>query len=259
MAKISNIDLMTLEKIFDMGSGYVLDFSNRSFSEFFANEMGVDIDDEQFFERGSSKANRLRQFLFLADPSSAAKAVRKLWEYREAVRENNGLPDAVLNAAERVAQIAAKIEDDPQKARTDAIELFARDETLEELVSSIERDINANKPQVALDRLHTYCMKKFSHLLSERGDAIEKGETLNGRAGRYFNPLRRSGSLTAISDRILRSTVEIFELFNSTRNNHSLAHDNVLVSQAEARFIFDAVVNLLRFVKAIEGAKFEAR
>jgi hypothetical protein len=53
--------------------------------------------------------------------------------------------------------------------RTDAIERFRQDETLEELISAIERDIGANKPAAALDRLHTYCMKKFSHLLDERG------------------------------------------------------------------------------------------
>jgi hypothetical protein len=56
----------------------------------------------------------------------------------------------------------------------------------------------------------------------------------------------------------MRSTVEIFELFNNVRNNESLAHDNELVEPAEARFIFDAVVNLLRFLKAIEAEHFGA-
>lgn len=36
MADISSIERRKLERLFRMGSGYVLDFSNRTFSEFFA-------------------------------------------------------------------------------------------------------------------------------------------------------------------------------------------------------------------------------
>jgi hypothetical protein len=55
----------------------------------------------------------------------------------------------------------------------------------------------------------------------------------------------------------LTSAVEAFELFNNVRNDHSLAHDNQLIERAEARFIFDAIVNFLRYIKAIEGQNFE--
>jgi hypothetical protein len=48
-----------------------------------------------------------------------------------------------------------------------------------------------------------------------------------------------------ISETIMKKTVETFELFNSVRDDESLAHDNTLIEPAEARFIFDAVVNLL--------------
>lgn len=42
-----------------MGSGYVLDFSNRTFSEFFEERTRRDIDAAIYRERGTSKANRL--------------------------------------------------------------------------------------------------------------------------------------------------------------------------------------------------------
>ena len=51
---------------------------------------------------------------------------------------------------------------------TDAIARFKQDETLEELIAAIERDIGVDKPAAAADRLHTYCMKKFAHLSEER-------------------------------------------------------------------------------------------
>ena len=55
---VSAMDLRAVEDVFGMGSGYVLDFSNRTFAEFFA-DLGIDIDHE--FPEGS-KANRLRAF-----------------------------------------------------------------------------------------------------------------------------------------------------------------------------------------------------
>jgi hypothetical protein len=69
---------------------------------------------------------------------------------------------------------------------TEAIEQFQRDETLDDVASSIERDVAANKPAVALDRLHTYCMKKFAHMIRQRdGEDVDVPATLNARAGRF--------------------------------------------------------------------------
>jgi hypothetical protein len=70
-----------------------------------------------------------------------------------------------------------------QRRCTDAIDRFARDETLEELVAAIERDITANKPAAALDRLHTYCMKKFAHLLESYRVSCDRKEPLHARVG----------------------------------------------------------------------------
>ena len=90
------------------------------------------------------------------------------------------------------------------------------------------------------------------------GGTVSDKDTLDGRAARYLNPLRQSGRVRPISDKIMKSTVQVFQEFNHVRNNESLAHDNKLVDPAEARFIFDAVVNMLRFLKSIEGNSFGA-
>lgn len=150
-----------------------------------------------------------------------------------------------------------RLDRDSVMPRTDAIERFTHDETLDELVAAINRDAQAHKPHVALDRLHTYCMKKFGHLLKARdGEVPDPNETLNSRAGRVFNPLRKAGKVRPISGKIMKTTVEVFELFNGIRNDESLAHDNRLVDPAEARYIFDTVVSLLRFLKSVEAEYF---
>jgi hypothetical protein len=62
MADLSYIEKRHLEKILGMGSGYVLDFSNRTFEEFVVDSTGKNIYDEKYSSAGGSKANRLRAF-----------------------------------------------------------------------------------------------------------------------------------------------------------------------------------------------------
>ena len=253
--QISSLEMQHLDKVFQMESGYVLNghFSDRTFARFFAEELNIDMDDPQFARYGTSKAKRLRCFLQTVDPGTAARVLRRLWGYREELRTDTG--QWAGSSVKKTFEVIERLE--RGAPRTDGIERFSQDVTLDELVSAIERDVKANKPEVALDRLHTYCMKKFAHLLKLRGEEERYSETLNARTGRYFNPMRRSGKVRSISEKIMKSTVETFELFNNVRNNESLAHDNVLIEPAEARFIFDGVVNLMRFLKTIEGRNFE--
>ncbi|MBK0332068.1 abortive infection family protein [Brachybacterium sp. MASK1Z-5] len=67
-----------VEQVLDMGGGYVLDFNNRTFDEFFT-DLGADIEP---VESGLSKANRLRAFLRAASTSDCARVLHALLEYR---------------------------------------------------------------------------------------------------------------------------------------------------------------------------------
>ena len=125
----------------------------------------------------------------------------------------------------------------PAVARTDAFEKFAADETLKELISAIERDTQADRPAAALDRLHTYCMKKTAHPIERHGGTWNRDEPLHSRMGKYVRLLETERQLREISKRTLKSGISIFDSFNDVRNNESLAHDNDLVNHAEARNI----------------------
>jgi len=251
------MDIRFLDDIFEMQAGYVLDFSDRSFAEYFDYELSIDIDDKRYFRNGSSKAKRFRTFLTIEDDRTVAKALRSLWDYRDAIRgpfdEKN--PQVIRNR-ERFFDLVHSIEGGVDLPRTDAIEKFTDNETLEELVAAIERDIQANKPQAALDRLHTYCMKKFAHLLKQRGLEFGKDDPLHSRAGKYIKAIEADGAVRDISLRIMKSSISIFDQFNSIRNNESFAHDNEIVDRQEARFIFDSIVSILRFLKGFEANKF---
>lgn len=72
----------------------------------------------------------------------------------------------------------------------------------------------------------------------------------------YIKALEQTITLHETSKRIIKSSISVFEQFNDVRNNLSLAHDNKLLGQAEARFIFDSVVGILRFAKTLERDSF---
>lgn len=107
------IDMILLDDIFEMGSGYVLDFSDRTMSQFFAQELNLDIDDPKYARNGTSKAKRLRAFLTIVDPATAVRTLRALWEYRQAIYARRGRAEAVANAEGRFLELIARLEGGP--------------------------------------------------------------------------------------------------------------------------------------------------
>jgi len=82
MASVKRSDMRLIDQVFGMESGYVLDFSNRTFSEFFEDEFGINVYQDKYQLRGGSKANVLRGFIDVEDGYLVGKALRKLYDYR---------------------------------------------------------------------------------------------------------------------------------------------------------------------------------
>ncbi len=94
---IRSVDMSLLDDLFGMGGGYVLDFSDKTYSVFFS-ELGIDIDAPRFSVEGTSKAKRLRYFLRSSQPSVALKVLLPLWEYQETQRRRKREPETVPDA-----------------------------------------------------------------------------------------------------------------------------------------------------------------
>ncbi|WP_281932614.1 hypothetical protein [Methylocystis iwaonis] len=192
-----------LDDALAMGSGYVLNFSDRTFAEFFDDEFGITIYCEKYSFNGRSKAKHMRAFVATEDEYTVARVLRRVWEHRESITlySQTSNHEAIKR---RFFDLLARIESAASAPSTDAIDRFVRDETLEELVASIQRDIAANKPAPALDRLHTYCMKKFGHLLDVHGITWERQEPLHSRAGKYAKALEATYPLHDASRQIIK-------------------------------------------------------
>ena len=62
MSDLTVIEKRKLERALEMSSGYVLNFSNRTFANFFLECFGIDIYDAKYDYGSGSKANRMRAF-----------------------------------------------------------------------------------------------------------------------------------------------------------------------------------------------------
>jgi Restriction endonuclease len=95
MSRVRAIDIKLIEEVLAShnGPGYVLDFTNSTFSEFFRHELHIDIDHQKYCVQGSSKGKRLRAFLQIEQDAIVARALRALWEYREAINGSSATDD----------------------------------------------------------------------------------------------------------------------------------------------------------------------
>jgi len=84
MSSLTNIEKIKIEKFFEMGgkgSGYVLDFSDRTFQDFILSAAGLDIRNDKYINGSNSKAQRLRAFIQKESDNVVGKLFSELVEY----------------------------------------------------------------------------------------------------------------------------------------------------------------------------------
>jgi hypothetical protein len=80
-SSLTVLDMRHVESVLGMSEGYVLDFTDRTFGDFF-EDLGIDISAPTYCVDGTSKAKRLRRFLRSAEPEEAARVLNALLEYQ---------------------------------------------------------------------------------------------------------------------------------------------------------------------------------
>jgi len=111
ISSIRSIDLRLIEDLVDFvrGPGFVLDFSDASFSDFFASELKINIDDPKYAANGGSKGKRLRYFLQTCDDATAVRTLEALWEYRSEYLVRSGGADPVVNSETRYQGLISRL------------------------------------------------------------------------------------------------------------------------------------------------------
>lgn len=255
MADLKFQERKYLEKLMEMGSGYVLDFSNRTFREFVHETVKIDINEAKYFENGDSKANRLRTILQLESDYNAGVLIQGLLNYwlnqvQMGERDYNHTDE---NIYKECLKLAERLKAGGIIENIDALEPNTDDADFAKLSESIKECIENNKPETGLDRLHTFVTKYVRELCKKHKIDVKKDMPLHSLFGMYIKFLSVNGLIESeMSIRILKSSISVMEAFNTVRNEQSFAHDNPILNYSESILIFNAVSNTLKFIEIIE-------
>lgn len=114
MSTLTEVDKRYLEKILGMEGGYLLDYNDITFGQFF-NRHGVDIHGTKYQTYGTSKANKMRAFWESEPDALVGKVLSEMLDVYEAncKLNNKGIDAAVLQESRKSA---ARILGNPQPA-----------------------------------------------------------------------------------------------------------------------------------------------
>jgi hypothetical protein len=223
MADIKAHERRRIESYLQMGGGYVLDFSNRTFHDFILEVIGEDPYNSKYDRENSSgsKANRLRIILEVESNHRVGKLLNALIEYKQAMpsytKDEADTKDQAIVESIASKLVSEKVVDGIE-AITDKVE--AKDFSL--LAQSIRDSIEQNQPQAALDRLHTYAFHFVRELLKKHGLEYEQDQTIDSLLGKYIKHLASKQLIeTKMTERILKYSISLLEAFNDIRNNKS--------------------------------------
>lgn len=249
MSDLTNLEKRQFEKLFDMSSGYVLDFSNRTFDEFVIDSTGLSIMEEKYNKDSGSKANRLRAYWSLEPNHVVAKLLRDLMQCVSLDQANPENQKAYEDCSRAVARLSG------MNGLQEIIELTPNSPEREFaiLAREVRESIERNEPEVGLDRLHTFTVKYIRVLCNDRGISTDKEKPLHSLAGEYVKALKEGRLLESeMTERILKSSLSVLDAFNKVRNEQSLAHDNRMLNYDEALLIYSHVATAIRFIEALE-------
>jgi hypothetical protein len=106
MANLNWVEQKYFEDLFEMGSGYVLDFSNITFQKFIFDSLSIDVYQKYAYE---SKAKLLRRIINDFDNRSVGKLLMELLEYKRIhLKVNNEEKEKYLKAVEIANKLMGK-------------------------------------------------------------------------------------------------------------------------------------------------------
>ena len=256
MSDLTTIEKRKIERALAMGSGYVLNFSNRTFAEFFLDGFGIDIYNAKYDYGSGSKANRMRAFWEHESNYLVGRALDLLFSEWNEFR-GYGAPD---EPPEECLRIVRRLKESAPVPDIEAVTPNFEDQSFEALARSVRDTIDRNEPEAGLDRLHTFVVKYFRVLCGKRGIDTSRDKPLHSLVGEYVKALKMEGLIESeMTERILKSSISVMEAFNRVRNEQSFAHDNKILNYNESLLIFGHVTSSIRFIEAIEKPSTETR
>jgi autonomous glycyl radical cofactor GrcA len=131
MANLKFTIAEAIEELFDMKSGYVLDFSNNSFQRFIKRVINVDIYNDEGYKEYCSKANKLRQIFEIESNQKVAKLIIALLDYCEDYLLKNS--ELTEYKRKKISDIKREVEELTKDNRENVVVTEALDELIQKI------------------------------------------------------------------------------------------------------------------------------
>ncbi|NJN90206.1 MAG: toll/interleukin-1 receptor domain-containing protein [Leptolyngbyaceae cyanobacterium RM2_2_4] len=217
MTNLSSIEKRKLEKLFEMGNGYVLDFTNKTFQEFVFESVDVDIYDSKYEYGSGSKANRLRAIWDREPRHIVGKLISDLLEHWRTQRLLNSKDISQIEQAlfDECFKISQKLKQNFETEYNDSeTELLSKNG-----VSLFEKEIFISyawggESEEFVNRLDRAFQAKGITIIRDKRNLGYKGDIKE-----FMEGIGRGKCIVVIiSDRYLRSSNCMFELTQIAKN-----------------------------------------
>ena len=126
MSGLTDVEKRYLEKILNMSSGYVLDYSDATFEEFFYRYQ-VNIHSDRYQTYGTSKAKKMRAFWEREPDDLVARVLSEMLDSYEADCDLSGR-ERDASSLEKSRAIVAKLSGKPPTAKAASVKSFLHKE-----------------------------------------------------------------------------------------------------------------------------------
>ena len=258
MSTLTYVEKEKMAKFFGIKNGYVFSFLKSGYNKTNTRDMifeatGIDIYSNADYDMSQERC--IRKIWDECDDYSVGKLLKVMLDYYDAVAdwswEEREIYDynQLRELEKRLMQNPITIPD----AATDTLKLVKED---------IERNCNNNTPELALDRLHTFSTEFFRSVCKKHGISTEDDrgneyplQSLVGRLKNWYAENHYFDSEFSVV--AIQNTINIFDKYNTIRNDQSAAHPNEVLNKAEAMYAVHIVAETLTFIDKIEHIKDE--
>lgn len=169
MSNLLPAERSSLEQLFGMAGGYVLDFSDTTFAHFFSNVAGIDIHASKYTVRGTSKANKLRTFWQVEPDAVVGKVLLSLLDHWSQTSDPNPSGHALLAQGRAVANrlLAGGVNLNGLKDTATAIDAIQLSDQIRRMEQTMHTD-----PALAIGTAKELVETVCKTILTERGKGI---------------------------------------------------------------------------------------
>lgn len=258
MSSLSYVEKESIAKFFGFKNGYVFSFLERRYGynktktrDLILDATGIDIYSNSEYDMSQERC--IRKIWEECDDYTVGNLLKVMldyyfsisdWEWDWSEQKNY---EMLRELQERLMKNNVSI----PKTDNDSLEFIRQD---------IERNIANNTPEMAIDRLHTFCVMYFKklcdkHQISVTPDSNEHYSLthLISELNKWYNDNNYFDS--DFSKTAIRNSNSLFDKFNFLRNNRSPAHDNEFMFKIEAEYVVKIITDTVMFIEKLESAK----